>query len=234
MADVVFQSVEDFFNWKLNIGDVKTKKSVEEYNREKTDELKWTENGNDYKKTDVLYSFLLIYQLGLKVTNKEAYIEIYNQEKSKTPKKRLSPNSPAFLHTCSQASEYKEFNESKELTEYLKVYFSIGNVIPIWPGGNVARGSMGLYDIPEIFFNIYSDWTKRLMELYPNACLDAINAPNFIVKRNSENGYIIKGYKDIFETKKQFESAVMANKQAYYDYLIRRCSVIKSREEALS
>jgi uncharacterized protein with ParB-like and HNH nuclease domain len=168
--------------------------------------------------------------LGLKVTDNDVFTEIYKQEKAKMPRKRLSQNSPAFLHTCSIAPEFRKFNESEELNAFLKVYFSIGNVIPIWPGGNTARGVMGLYDIPEIFFRIYSEWTQRLIELYPNACLGAVTRSDFMVQRKRENGYNIKYYDRIFETKKQFEELVMDNKQAYYDYLVRRRSVIESRE----
>ena len=232
MDEIVFKCVEDFFDWKLKDHKFKIKETVEQYNKEKTQKLGWSDEKN-IKKTDVLYSFLLIYQLGLKLTNKNVFDEILRQEKDNKKNDRLNQNSPNFLHVCSLAPEYKKFNESKELIDFLNVYFSIGNVIPIWPGGNTARGVMGIYDIPEIFFNVYSDWTKRLIELYPNASLEAIINPMFIVQKKRESGYNIKYYNKAFENKKQFETIVMNNKNAYYDYLIRRHDVIISREKVL-
>lgn len=46
-----------------------------------------------------------------------------------------------------------ELKNLKEMKNFLNVYTSIGNVFPIWPGGNQHRGTSGCYDIPDIYFN---------------------------------------------------------------------------------
>lgn len=59
------------------------------------------------------------------------------------------------MFKCSKNKEFVLLNNSPELLDFLKLYYSIGNVIPMWPGGNEVRGKKGIYDLPELFFNMY-------------------------------------------------------------------------------
>lgn len=48
----------------------------------------------------------------------------------------------------------------------LPKYFDVGNVIPIWPGGNENKGkTKGCFDIQELYFAKYYDWFKALFVL---------------------------------------------------------------------
>lgn len=235
-----FSSVEEMFQWKLSKKQCKNHGiewnpnrylSVEEENKSKTKKLNWGNN------TDVLYSFLLFYKLGLEVTNQERFNAIMTQAKSKLKTNRLNSNSTEFLFLCSQDEAYKEFNNNPLNKKFLELYFSIGNVIPIWPGGNEARGKMGVYDIPELFFNTYPEWTKELIRQHDNIFINkVVNNNDFLVCRNRNNeinNYKLKGYKELFTSIKEFKIIMQNNNQVYYDYLQHRIDVIMARENAL-
>lgn len=67
-------------------------------------------------------------------------------------------------------------NENTELQTFISNYFSVGNVIPIWPGGNELKGKSGVFDIPELFFAKYREWYNVLLDLTGNfAYLDKFN-----------------------------------------------------------
>ncbi len=59
----------------------------------------------------------------------------------------------------------------KALNSYMEIsilpkYFDVGNVIPIWPGGNENKGkTKGCFDIQELYFAKYYDWFKALFVL---------------------------------------------------------------------
>ena len=124
------------------------------------------------------------------------------------------------------------------MVNYIKSYCCIGNVIPIWPGGNEARGKMGIYDIPELFFNEYPNWTKELMRQNANAVFEPIvNNDLFVVSRHKEhgNGYTIKGYDKAFSSLSTFMECMDKKTDVdlytgfYFDYLIRRKNLISKR-----
>lgn len=52
------------------------------------------------------------------------------------------------------------------LKEFSDKYFDVGNLIPMWPGGNCLKGNQnnGFMDIPEIFFRKYLYWYGKLAE----------------------------------------------------------------------
>lgn len=40
----------------------------------------------------------------------------------------------------------------KELHEFIQVYETLGNLIPVWPGANSHRGVFGVYDLADLYF----------------------------------------------------------------------------------
>lgn len=223
-------SIEEMFRWKLNeqqcneyqIEHIKHK-SVEEENEDIVKKLKW----NSY--TDVLYSFLLTYKLGLEIINQDKFVDIKNNTKKNWGIKRLNTNSTMFLFLCSRDEAYKDFNDNPLNKVFLELYFTVGNVIPIWPGGNEARGKKGIYDIPELFFNTYPEWTEELIRQYNNICIDSIvKNDRFLVHR--QNG--TKEYKEPIEVDK-LKDIMKKDNQVYYDYLACRNDIIKKRNSVL-
>lgn len=221
--NIKIESVEEMFRWKLSekiLNQYGLKKlyykSVEDVNRSLTESLNWP------KELDVLYSFLLVYKLGLITINENRFLEIKEEMKKEWNIKLINTNSKEFLFRCSKDDAYKEFNNCNEITDFLKMYFSIGNVIPIWPGGNEARGKSGLYDIPELFFNRYSVWTNVLIKHYETAYLDDVLKGNYFIFSKDE-------FKDI----KNFVTRIKKDNQVYFDYLASRSKVIREREKLL-
>lgn len=222
-------TVDEMFRWKKNEIRFPT---VEDANRIWTKKEKDNPHCLDWECTDVLYSFSLMYYLGLNVTNQGHFN--YLLEKKREIIKRQSPFSTQFLFECSKDEKFQRLNENTVLIEFLQLYFSIGNVIPIWPGGNEARGKMGIYDIPEIFFNKYPRWTNELVRQYPNAHLDkVVNNNLFFVEREIDSKRNLKGYKNAFENFYEFKCHMFNDEKFYYDYLKRRNNVIKERQKLL-
>ena len=215
-----FKTVNDFFNWKLKKSE--SSSSVEQINRNTTNLLKW---GRD---TDVLYSFLLTYKLGLEVTNSKKFIELKKIYMNENKLKRLNTMSPNFLYFCSKDSAFESLNNNDYMLEFLDLYFSIGNVIPIWPGGNKARGMKGIYDIPEIFFNMYPLWRDELIRQYDNT----IFLDDVVKESRYEN--TLKDYPGLFMSINRLKKAISENNQIYNDYLCHRNSVIRSREQKIT
>lgn len=119
--------------------------AIEEKYREVTEKiLGWGEY------TDVLYSFLGIFVLGVYIfeENKENKYTVGKDNiiRLKNEKKRLYSRKYITDH-------FEDFKDvAEELKELAEVYCSIGNVIPVWPGANELRGKLNCYDIPDIFF----------------------------------------------------------------------------------
>lgn len=157
------ETVKDFFVWRNNPG-----KNVEKLNIKKTKYLGW-------KNTDVLYSFLGIYAIGVWVYNKEKFRNTDYMIFCKNSQQRIY--SEKFLREIQTSTDY-ELNElNKQSEKLLRIYSLLGNVIPMWPGGNVAKGKAnnGCFDIPERYFNLYYDWFLALRRIYKtNIFLDGI------------------------------------------------------------
>lgn len=101
---------------------------------------------------DVLYSFKSIYLLGMKAYNHNL-IEVCGL--TMRPQKRTNARSLAYNKDflVEHIDECGELNRCKELQKFITLYETKGNVIPIWPGGNVHRGQFCCYDNPDIYFN---------------------------------------------------------------------------------
>lgn len=125
---------------------LKSKVSLEKHFQKKTDKLGW-----DY--TDVLYSFLGVYTIGLNVFNKQNFecTGIIIRPKPRENNRQQAYNYEFISAHYNQLN--KDLNGLKEMKEFIEVYQTIGNIIPIWPGGNVHRGQNQCYDIPDIYFN---------------------------------------------------------------------------------
>lgn len=171
-------NIKELLQWKsLYKKGKNVPSSVEEYN------IDYTNKCGGRKLTDVLYSFLGIYAIGVWVYNKDnqnckqELFSISNKihTLNREGKKQILC-SKKFLNDL-QDDEINGINV-KNLNEYLEktfvpVYFHAGNLIPMWPGGNTYRGNQnnGFMDIPEIFFHKYPFWFNALKQ-YPNAFLD--------------------------------------------------------------
>lgn len=223
MCHIEFDSVEDMFRWKLEQEDLnkysleKIKyKSVEKENKEYAKMLGWPQE------LDVLYSFLLVYKLGLIMTNNDRFDKMKNEIKEEWNVKSINTNSTKFLFRCSQDKAYKKFNSNEHIKKFLKLYFSIGNVIPIWPGGNEARGKCGLYDIPELFFDKHIIWTKVLIQNYETAFLnEVINGTHFKFEEKEKqdiNNFLLR---------------IKEDNNVYFNYLESRNTIIIEREKKL-
>lgn len=139
-----------------------SKFSLEDDYRNKTNKL-W---GWDY--TDVLYSFLGVFVVGLKIycgSNEYANLKEILAKEIQISKRQVEYSWNFIRKFVKHYSEkdkdnkikiaVDELKNLKEMKEFINVYSSIGNVFPIWPGGNVHKGkaSNGCYDIPDIYFN---------------------------------------------------------------------------------
>ena len=104
----------------------------------------------------------------------------------------------------------KSLNNKIKDTGFLSVYFELGNVIPIWPGGNQDKGAG--YDFPETYFTDENNryWTEKLLEKYPNACMDDVL-----------NNRIDVGL-------------ITTDSDAYFDYLRKRKYIIVKRTKTLN
>ncbi len=151
------ETVEEFIEWKKN----RKEKSLEEKFFNEKKELEWNE-------TDTLYSFLGIYVIGLRACYPNKFtrtnFQIRTDKGSNAYSKKIFNN-------------YKEFvdlNELEELKNFIKNYLTIGNLIPIWPGGNMHKGMSQCFDIPEIYFIKHKKITDAFFQVYKNAYMENI------------------------------------------------------------
>lgn len=213
------KTVEDMVNWKNN----KNSLSVEEYNKDKIRILGW-------ETTDVLYFFLSIYVIGMLVFYPQKYevpnIKIIESNSRKTV------YSNKFVKD--NYKECKKLNEYLEKSGFISHYFDIGNVIPIWPGGNRDRGMCYCYDLPEIYFNKEQNkkWFEQLKAMYKNAFLDDILKMNlwFCNKDRRINEPPIVNFQDT----KTFLDSVKVNEFFYNEFINRIIGIINERTAHLN
>lgn len=152
------ETVQEYLEWKNN----KKEKSLEEKYIKKTRELEW-----DF--TDTLYSFLGIYAIGLKAYYPDKFRCTKFQIKTE-----MGTNAYCNKYIFNNYKEFEALNELDELKEFIKNYLTIGNLIPIWPGGNMHRGMSQCFDLPEIYFNRHNKFTDFLVQVYKNAYMGNI------------------------------------------------------------
>ena len=106
--------------------------------------------------TDVLYSFKALFAAGVFIFGPDKskyrgstckYINIDGQ------RQRLwSQNYLSILYTEHRGSRWMKAL-CKAIQPLADVYDSIGNLFPVYPGGNQYKGSCGCLDMPDIFFH---------------------------------------------------------------------------------
>lgn len=197
-------NVKAFFDWKKNV-----KKSVEKLNINNKHISGW-------EKTDVLYSFIMIYQIGI--------YAFYPEECIRTNYKIKNKNGGFFSLKCLLAKDtegkyqyerFKDLNKAIEDTGFIEKYTSPGNVMPIWPGGNIDKGTKSYcFDIPDLYFYKYKRWAYALQAIYYDAYLDSVINSDYAKPTN--------------------EFLNCMDKDNYKKFLEHICSVIDSRNEKLS
>lgn len=138
--------------------------SVERKNQVGANKLGWNW-------TDVLYSFRGLYLIGLKIFLKRDEKNSCANLKKIWKESHSDMNSHQHEYSAKFLSEFityyensklekeswiangiQELNNLEPLGAFINLYRKIGNVYPIWPGGNEHRGKKGCYDVPDIYF----------------------------------------------------------------------------------
>ncbi|MBQ6675981.1 MAG: hypothetical protein IJM75_07610 [Ruminococcus sp.] len=153
-------------------------------------------NNKDIKKLwgeececDTLYSFLGIYAIGIWAYNHTDYPKLFEIKENtinvkKSPYKKQDWRnlwSKKYCYKIQKGKHKIKVGElNKDIKPFVNVYFSVGNVIPIWPGGNTNKGNIYScsMDIPEIYFKKYRSWFDILKNKYPNAYLEKLDISN--------------------------------------------------------
>ena len=191
-------------------------KSVEDLLKKETEKLNW-------QYVDVLFSFKGIYSLGIKAFYPNMVGTVQNgtilypfTNKKLNSKQRLYSGTYLLKHF----EEYKELNNLKELRDFIHIYETLGNLIPVWPGANSHRGVFGVYDLADLYF--YDSKIEELGRLYYK---------NF----HSENSvYSISRF--CFEksnTPYKLQDFLSMNREEYKRFLKHIVEVIKNRNSKL-
>lgn len=124
---------------------------------------------SQWKKTDVLYSFIGIYQIG---------IYVFYPDKCKRTNYTIKNEAGEYFsleYLTAEFKKYEKLNKTIIDSNFIQYIDSFGNVIPIWPGGNTDKGKRSYcFDIPDIYFKKYEKWFSAMRQLYPHSCLDGI------------------------------------------------------------
>ena len=195
--------IESFFRWKTNPNEISVEKKYENH-----------KIIGQWGKTDVLYSFIGIYKVGIYAFYPDKCIKTDYTIKRKN-QKFFSTN---YLST--EFKKYKNLNRAIIDSEFIKYIDSEGNIIPIWPGGNVDRGGRYAYyfDIPDIYFKKYEKWFLAMKQLYPNSCLDGIIDSEFSTSDTKE--FLNKMNEDRYIEFLKHIVKVITERKKYLDGLI--------------
>ncbi|MBO6140293.1 MAG: hypothetical protein J6O40_00735 [Ruminococcus sp.] len=173
---------------------------------------------------DTLYSFLGIYAIGIWAynhTDNPKLFEIKENTIYVKPNKKQDWRKLWSIKYCYKIQKgrhkIKVGKLNKDIKPFVNVYFSVGNVIPIWPGGNTHKGIYSCtMDIPEIYFNKYRSWFDILNNKYPNAYLEKLDTSN-----------------ERFESLESFLNSV-DTPDKYKKFLEYIVDVIKDREKSIN
>ena len=158
-------TVDFIFNWKKD----SNQQSVEEKNKSNTYVKEW-------KYRDVMYSFYGIYAMGLLVY----YPDIFESTNCTIRLSKNNSGDKLYDYILKNHSKYTELNELKELRDFIEVYDSVGNVIPVWPGANEHRGYKSkCLDLPDIYFKRHFKWTQHLIDEYPEAIIENLHRSSY-------------------------------------------------------
>ncbi|WP_350343974.1 hypothetical protein PRVXT_000339 [Proteinivorax tanatarense] len=183
--------------------------SLEQHHKEQIGKLKW-----EY--ADVLYSFRGVYTLGINVYYKDK-VECCGL--TIRPKKRTNDYQRVYSAKFIKEnySDFSELNNLGKLEDFIKVYNEIGNIIPIWPGGNMHKGMSQCYDIPDIYFN------KSTIKRY------SLHFFNSFKYKNSFLEEVLQGKYSKIETK----GYLNFDKEEYKSFLVHIIKVIRYRTDCI-
>lgn len=218
------KTVEDIIQWKKG-----KYYSVEEYNVTKINRLGW-------ELTDVMYSFLSIYAIGMLAFYPDKYKKTNCMIYDNKTNKRVYTN--AFIF-----EEYKEcidLNSYLEDSEFILHYFDIGNVIPMWPGGNKDKGTVSIFDLPELYFGKKENrlWMKILQGVYKNSFLDEVENTAWLCDSREEDTNNLPLIR--FDSMSEFLESICGDSdeletriKSYKCFMARVIGIIKKRNKLL-
>ena len=198
------KKVNSFFEWKKS-----KEKSIEEENCSSNSII------SSWEKKDVLYSFIGLYQIGIYVYYPKACKRTNYTIKSSDGKTFMGLQYlTEIIDGKPRFEQFDKLNKVIEKSHLLDVIHSSGNVIPIWPGGNIDKGTRaGCFDLPDIYFGYkYRDWFELLCMKYPLAHLECLN-----------DDYA-------FDTKEFLDRM---NKRTYKEFLDHAVAIINLRKDLL-
>ena len=142
-------------------------------------------------------------------------VEKLNEEKNRNSPRELA-YSEDFILSC--VDKCKELNNYQGLQQFIDVYETVGNVIPVWPGANVHRGQFCCYDCPDIYFNNEKirDHALAFYNKYSNSYMCGDDA-------------IIAGIYNNMSVK----NLINMDKDEYENYIEHAINVIKWRTEKI-
>ncbi|MFK4344362.1 MULTISPECIES: hypothetical protein [unclassified Paenibacillus] len=189
---------------------INTKFTLEKDYSKITNNLNWTY-------TDVLYSFQGVYVIGLNIFYEDEFVCCGKQIK---PKKHANNRQIVYSHKYIKENyhEFDKLNKLPELLKFIDVYSDLGNIIPIWPGGNSHRGMSQCYDIPDIYFN------KKEIKEYASYFYN-----NFLSDKNFFLDDVLSGEFSKFE----IGDYLRFSKEDYIKFLNHIVRIIKMRSEQL-
>ena len=146
-------------------------RDVETWFKPETSALTWG------KTVDVMYSFKSIYALGVWAYNfSSGNFEIKNNKLRYRPEDCLLWNGDLLLR-IQDYDKYglaQKLNNNEDMKYFARHYFSLGNLMPIWPGGNVSKGNQNnaFFDIPELYYHYHRTWFDVIRRGFENVFLD--------------------------------------------------------------
>ena len=149
----------------------KLPKDMETWFKPETSALTWG------KTVDVMYSFKSIYALGVWAYNfSSGNFEIKNNKLRYRPEDCLLWNGDLLLR-IQDYDKYglaQKLNNNEDMKYFARHYFSLGNLMPIWPGGNVPKGNQNnsFFDLPELYFQHHKTWFNVIKNGFDNVFFD--------------------------------------------------------------
>lgn len=204
------KTVEQMLEWKAS----KSKESVESKYTDITGDFGWSH-------TDVLYSFLGIYALGVYAYNKKNLFTVTDYM-IKEEGTGYNIYNLKYLSRIQNDPQYDLKDLNNKIIKFISCWSELGNVFPIWPGGNKARGkaNIGCFDIPELYFAKEYKWFLALRKIYK----DTLFFDGYINRDTPR----LKKYKSLESFLQTIDT------QEKYDAFLKRiCKTIDERTEKL-
>jgi len=218
-------TVEKWMEWRFG-----NYESSEDFNGDSSAELGW-------EITDVLYSFLAIYAIGML----SFYPNKYHRTDYVIKDSITNTNVYSGEFIKNNYKDCKELNWFIEKSGFVASYFEIGNICPMWPGGNKDKGTTWNFDLPEIYFNKEENkiWFQILKEVYKNSCFDEVTNLAWLCDNKGE--YINGSQMFEFQNAKVFLDSINADnysadvRKFYYQQFLenRVVKIIQKRTRLL-